>query len=507
MNHLPILPILLPMFAGALLLLMARSSMSLKRGLSLLATLAQLPLALMLISQADSATTVYALGNWAPPFGIVLVVDRLAALMLGVTAVLAACVILYACRGDDGMGRNFHAIFQFQLMGITGAFLTGDLFNLFVFFEILLIASYALLLHGAGSARVRAGLHYVVLNLFGSALFLIAVGTLYGITGTLNMADMALRVAALSPADAPLAGAAGMLLLIVFGLKSAIFPLYFWLPKAYSSASAPVAALFAIMTKVGLYSILRVYTLIFGAEAGVLAHLASDWLWPVALITIALGAIGTLAAASLGGLVSYLIVVSVGTLLAGFAIGTQEAIAASLYYLIHTTWISAALFLIAGIISRLRGPRFGSRLIAGPQMEHGTLLSGLFFIAAIAVIGMPPLSGFLGKVMLLVSAGTGTQAALLYPALMGSSLVVLVAMSRAGTTLFWRYDAVPAVVEPLDWARLLAAMVLLAGSPLMVIFASPVLDYLNAAAAQLLTPADYIEQVMSTVPVVNGGRP
>ena len=507
MNHLPILPIVLPMFVGALLLLMARSSMSLKRGLSLLATLAQLPLALMLISQADSATTVYALGNWAPPFGIVLVVDRLAALMLGVTAVLAACVILYACRGDDGMGRNFHAIFQFQLMGITGAFLTGDLFNLFVFFEILLIASYALLLHGAGSARVRAGLHYVVLNLFGSALFLIAVGTLYGITGTLNMADMALRVAALSPADAPLAGAAGMLLLIVFGLKSAIFPLYFWLPKAYSSATAPVAALFAIMTKVGLYSILRVYTLIFGAEAGVLAHLASDWLWPVALITIALGAIGTLAAASLGGLVSYLIVVSVGTLLAGFAIGTQDALAASLYYLIHTTWISAALFLIAGIISRLRGPRFGSRLIAGPQMEHAKLFSGLFFIAAIAVIGMPPLSGFLGKVMLLVSAGTGTQAALLYPALLGSSLVVLVAMSRAGTTLFWRYDAVPAVAEPLDWARLTAAMVLLAGSPLMVLFASPILDYLNATAAQLLAPADYIEKVMSTVPVVNGGRP
>lgn len=507
MNHLPILPILVPMFAGALLLLLARSSMRRKRSLSLIATLVQVPLALMLMSQADVGTTVYALGNWAPPFGIVLVVDRLAALMLGVAAVLASGVIIYAIRGDDGLGRNFHALFQFQLMGITGAFLTGDLFNLFVFFEILLIASYALLLHGAGSARVRAGLHYVVLNLFGSALFLIAVGTLYGITGTLNMADMALRVAALPAADAPLAGAAGMLLLIVFGLKSAIFPLYFWLPKAYSAATAPVAALFAIMTKVGLYSILRVYTLIFGAQAGLLANLANDWLWPVALVTIALGAIGALAAASLSGLVSYLIVVSVGTLLAGFAIGTQEAIAASLYYLIHTTWITGALFLFAGIISRLRGPRFGSRLIPGPQMEHNKLCSALFFIAAISVIGMPPLSGFLGKLMLLVASGTGVQAALLYPALLCGSLVVLVAMSRAGTTLFWRYEAVPAVAEPLDRARLLAVLGLLAGSPLLVIFASPVLDYLAATAAQLLSPAGYIEQVMSTMSVGEGGQP
>lgn len=507
MNHLPVLPVLVPMFVGALLLLMARSSMTLKRSLSLLATLAQIPLAIALLGQADAGTTVYALGNWEPPFGIVLVVDRLAALMLGIAAVLATAVIIYAARGDDGLGRNFHAIFQFQLMGITGAFLTGDLFNLFVFFEILLIASYALLLHGAGSARVRAGLHYVVLNLFGSALFLIAAGTLYGITGTLNMADMAVRVATLGPADAPVAGAAGMLLLIVFGLKSAIFPLYFWLPKAYSAATAPVAALFAIMTKVGLYSILRVYTLIFGAQAGELANLASGWLWPVALVTIALGAIGALAAASLNGLVSYLIVVSVGTLLAGIAMGTQDALTASLYYLIHTTWVSAALFLLAGLISRLRGPRFGSRLIPGPQMEHSKLISALFFIAAISVIGMPPLSGFLGKVMLLVAAGTGVQAALLYPALLGSSLVVLVAMSRAGTSLFWRYDAAPAIAEPLDRARLVAAVLLLASSPILVLVASPVLAYLDATAAQLLAPSAYIEQVMSVVPVASGDQP
>ncbi|WP_022961256.1 monovalent cation/H+ antiporter subunit D [Halopseudomonas pelagia] len=507
MNHLPVLPILLPMFMGALLLLIARSQMSVKRSLSLGATILQIPLALILMSQAGEGIGVYAAGNWVPPFGIVLVVDRLAALMLLVTAVLAGAAVLYAMRGDDGLGRNFHALFQFQLMGINGAFLTGDLFNLFVFFEILLIASYALLLHGAGSARVRAGLHYVLLNLFGSALFLIAVGTLYGVTGTLNMADLAVKIAEVPVADAPLVGAAGMLLLVVFGLKAAIFPLYFWLPKAYSAASAPVAALFAVMTKVGLYSILRVYTLMFGDDAGMLASMAQDWLWPIALVTIVLGAIGALAASSLNGLVAYLVVVSVGTLLAGISLGTQEALAASLYYLMHSTWISGGLFLFAGIISRSRGPRFAARLVPGPDMPGALMLSGLFFVAAVSVAGMPPLSGFIGKLLLLSAVGSGVMAAWLYAVVLGSSLVTLVALSRAGSTLFWRRDAAPDTGEPLDPLRMLAMTVLLLTSPLLVYFAAPVLAYLDATAAQLLHPSEYIQQVLTTQPFTPGGQP
>ena len=507
MNHLPVLPIVLPMFMGALLLLIARSQMSVKRSLSLGATLLQIPLALALMSQAAEGIDVYAAGNWIPPFGIVLVVDRLAALMLLVTAVLAGAAVLYALRGDDGLGRNFHALFQFQLMGINGAFLTGDLFNLFVFFEILLIASYALLLHGAGSARVRAGLHYVVLNLFGSALFLIAVGTLYGVTGTLNMADLAVKVAEIPAQDAPLAGAAGMLLLVVFGLKAAMFPLYFWLPKAYAAASPPVAALFAVMTKVGLYSILRVYTLIFGEQAGALAFMAQDWLWPVALITIMLGAVGALAASSLNGLIAYLVVVSVGTLLAGISLNNQEALAASLYYLMHTTWISGSLFLFAGLISRLRGPRFAARLVPGPEMSSSLMLSGLFFVAAVSVAGMPPLSGFVGKLLLLSAVGSSSSAAWLYTVVLSSSLITLVALSRAGSTLFWRRDAAPAAGEPLDPLRMLATLLLLVSSPLLVFYAAPVLAYLDATAVQLLTPDDYIREVLTTQPFVPGGRP
>ncbi|MFN3580031.1 MAG: monovalent cation/H+ antiporter subunit D [Pseudomonas sp.] len=507
MNHLPVLPILLPMFMGALLLLIARSRMSLKRGISLVATLVQIPLALALMGQAAGGIEVYAAGNWVAPFGIVLVVDRLSALMLLITAVLAVAAVIYALRGDDALGRNFHALFQFQLMGINGAFLTGDLFNLFVFFEILLIASYALLLHGGGSARVRAGLHYVLLNLFGSALFLIAVGTLYGVTGTLNMADMAVKVAAVAPEDAPLVAAAGMLLLVVFGLKAAMFPLYFWLPRAYSSASAPVAALFAIMTKVGLYSILRVYTLIFSESAGPLAHMVEPWLWPMALLTIALGAIGALASSSLNGLVAYLVVLSVGTLLAGISLGTPEALVASLYYLIHSTWVSGALFLFAGILARLRGPRFAARLLAGPQIPRGLLLSGVFFVAAVSIAGMPPLSGFLGKIMLLQAVGTGGQAAWLYAVVLVSSLITLVALSRAGSTLFWRHDAAPAAGEPLDRVRLLAMGGLLLTSPLMVIFAGPLLAYLEATAQQIHSPQLYIQQVLSMLPVGAGELP
>ncbi|UAW99219.1 monovalent cation/H+ antiporter subunit D [Halopseudomonas nanhaiensis] len=505
MNHLPVLPVILPMFVGALLLLLARADMSVKRGLSVAATLAQIPIALLLMGQAEAGIQVYAAGNWAPPFGIVLVVDRLAALLLFVTAVLASASVIYAIRGDDSLGRNFHSLFQFQLMGITGAFLTGDLFNLFVFFEILLIASYALLLHGAGSGRVRAGLHYVLLNLFGSALFLIAVGTLYGLTGTLNMADMAVKVAQAPAADLPILGAAGMLLLIVFGLKSAMVPLYFWLPRAYSAATPAVAALFAIMTKVGLYSILRVYPMIFGDDAGTLAHMASDWLWPVGLMTIGLGAVGALAASTLNGLVAYLVVLSVGILLASITLGSHDAMVGSLYYLVHSTWISGALFLLSGILARTRGPRFSVRLIAGPQLPGGALLGSLFFLSAISIVGMPPLSGFIGKVLILGSAGTGVQAAWLYTLILVSGLVVLVAMSRAGSTLFWRHDGAPAAGEPLDRVRMLAAGALLICSPAMVLFAGPLLDYLDATVAQLMNHSDYIDAVLTVQTVTAGG--
>ncbi|MDH4566776.1 monovalent cation/H+ antiporter subunit D [Pseudomonas sp. BN414] len=484
MIHLTILPVLIPLFTGALLLVLP-SNERLKRSLSVLATLALVPLALYLIQQAgDGQLRVYALGSWQPPFGIVLMLDRLAGLMLLATAVLASAAVIYAVRGDDRIGLRFHALFQFQLLGINGAFLTGDLFNLFVFFEILLIASYALLLHGGGGERVKAGMHYVILNLAGSALFLIAIGALYGITGTLNMADMARQVAAAGPENAPVLAAAGLVLLLVFALKAALLPLYFWLPRAYAAASAPVAALFAIMTKVGIYSILRVYSLVFGPEAGELANLAQPWLWPLALATVLLGAVGALAAATLQGLLAYLVVVSAGTLLAAIALGTPEAQGAALFYLLHSTWVAGALFLLADLVSRQRGEKAG-HLVQGPALQNPSILGAAFFFGAIAVAGLPPLSGFFAKLLLLQAAPPGAGALPLWSVLLIGGFVSLVALSRAGSTLFWRTGHQVLGSAELDGGRLFATLLLLAGSLVLVAFAQPLLDYTQATAVQL----------------------
>lgn len=492
MNHLLVVPVLLPLLTGVLLILFTGRSLALIRALSLISSLALVLVCVgLLVEASNGQIQIYALGNWAPPFGIVLVLDRLSALMLIVTSVLAALSLLYAIRNNDQPGDNLHGLVHFLLMGVNGAFLTGDLFNLFVFFEVLLLASYALLLHGGGGKRARAGLHYVVLNLAGSALFLIAVAALYGLTGTLNMADMAVKVAHVAPADAPLVATAGILLLLVFGLKAAIVPLYFWLPRAYASASAPVAALFTIMTKVGVYTIIRCYTLIFGEDAGPLANLAWPWLWPLALITLVLGALGVMAARQLRVQIAYLVVVSVGTLLAGVALNSEAALAATLYYLPHSTWACAALFLLADVIKKQRG-FYSDRIVSGSTMPQSALIGSLFFIAAISVMGMPPLSGFIGKLLLLTAAGTTSNAVVLWFVVLGGSLVTMTALSRSGSTFFWRTEERVTVAEPVDPWALVAIAGLFAMSLLLVLGGAQVIAYTQALAQQLMTPELYI---------------
>jgi multicomponent K+:H+ antiporter subunit D len=495
MTHLIILPILLPLLIGGFFLLRPKLGSRTTRIISLLATWALIPLSAMLLIQADSGQIrVYALGGWEAPFGIVLMLDRLSALMLVVAAVLASFAVLYAIRGDDQRGPDFHALFQFQLLGINGAFLTGDLFNLFVFFEILLIASYSLLLHGGGADRVRAGTHYVVLNLVGSSFFLIGIGMLYGLLGTLNMADLAVKLAAADPERAPLLGAAGFLLLIVFGLKGAILPLYFWLPRAYASSSAPVAALFAIMTKVGLYAIIRVFYLIFGSEAGPLAGYVLPWLWPLAAITLSAAVIGALAARDLRITLGYLVIVSVGTLLAGVGLGTAEGLSAALFYLIHSTWIAGTLFLLADLVARQRG-RLGCSLTCGPKLRNPLLLGGIFFCGAVSIAGLPPFSGFLGKVMLLQATPLDYRALVMWPVILVGGLGMLVALSRAGSDLFWRISCSPLESAELDRVRVAATIGLFLGSVLLVIAANPVQAYVDATARQLLDLPAYFSIV------------
>ncbi len=371
MNYWVIAPIVIPLAAAGLLLAMARSSLPCKRAISAVACLLQLLAAWQLaLAVASGNLCVYSVGHWPAPFGIVLVVDRLAAVMLGLTAVVAVMVLGYAASGEDTRGRGFHALYQFQVLGLSGTFLAGDLFNLFVFIEILLIASYGLLLQDAGARCSRAAFHYVVLNLVGSSLFLVAVGLFYGMLGTLNLADLSVKMASVRPEDAGLVRTAVVLLLIVFGLKGALVPLHFWLPIAYTAAPGLVAALFSLLTKAGAYAMMRVLPLLFGPQTGWVPNTAIPWLVPTALVTVLVGTSGALAARDLRRLLSYAVLVSMGTLFAGIGLFSVKAMAASLFYLVHSTLVTAGLFLLADITACQRDR--GSELTPGSAVPPMT---------------------------------------------------------------------------------------------------------------------------------------
>ena len=498
MIHALMLPVLLPLFTGAFIITLANQQQRLMQVISLVATLLMLPVAIYLLGLANTGEIYhYALGNWSAPFGIILLLDRLSALMVLLTAVLAVLVVLYALRGDDQKGAHFHALFQFQVAGIYGAFLTGDLFNLFVFFEILLIASYALLLHGRSKAQVLSATHYVILNLVGSSLFLIAAGIFYGIGGTLNMVDLARVVAAAEGDQRFLLNAAGCLLFIVFGLKAAFLPLHFWLPKAYASATASVAALFAIMTKVGLYAVLRFSTLVFGGLAAESQGLGLSALWVLGLLTLIIGALGAFSAQRLNTLIAYLVLVSVGTILAGFSLATVETTSATLFYLLHSTLVCAGLFLLAGLISVQRGEK-GDLLQRGPLMDSARVLGLMFFVGAISVAGLPPFSGFLGKALLLKYT-PATAAIWLWPAVLMGGLLVIIALSRAGSQLFWRSNIAAVKVVTVDAKAQAVAITTLAASVLLVLFAEPISAYMLATAEQLFDVPSYFS-------VLSGGE-
>lgn len=486
MSHLPALPILLPMLAGVLLLLPPLTT-TLDRqrlGSLIIAGINVLVAIFLLVQSNEGVFNLYALGDWQPPFGIVLVLDRLSALLVFVTAVLLFAALLYASVGEDRTGPYFYPLMMFQVMGINGAFLTGDLFNLFVFFEILLIASYSLLIHGGGKHKTQASVHYVLLNLVGSSVFLFGIAILYGAVGSLNMADMALRIRELDGTNLRLAEVGGMLLMVVFGLKAAMLPLQFWLPRTYTVAVGPVAALFAIMTKIGVYSMIRVHGMLFGDDAGQLAGMILPWLWALGLLTLTIGAIGAISSPSLKRTTGHLVIVSVGTLLIALAVNSEQSISAAVYYAVHSTFAAAALFLIADLIAEQRGKTF-DRIVRSRALAQPVAIGIAFFIAALSLIGMPPLSGFIGKLMVLASMESTTEMGWGWSVLLLSSLAALVAFSRAGSTLFWRTSGESADRKPAEPAKFIAIWLLLAAAPLMSVFAGPVVDFSNATALQL----------------------
>ncbi|MDI1260720.1 monovalent cation/H+ antiporter subunit D [Aquabacterium sp.] len=507
--HLPVLPVLLPAFSAMALLLLGDDGgeahghvrLTWARRLSLTSLSLGLLLALWLFQRTDAGVLhVYRLGEWPAPFGIVLVVDRLSALMLVLTQAVALPVLWYATGGWDAHGRYFHALFQFQVMGLCGAFVTGDLFNLFVFFEILLIASYVLLVHGQGKERFRVGVQYVVLNLLASALFLIGVSLLYGVTGTLNMADLALRVPQITGAEAVLAQSAALILLVVFGFKAALLPLSLWLPATYAAASAPVAALFAIMTKVGVYAIVRVHGVVFGDGGGESAMVVAPWLLPLAMGTSVLGALGALAARTLPTLVAWLTVASVGTILTAVGLFSVAAWSAAFYYMAHSTLAVAGLFLLVELVSAQRGD-VGDRLAPASPVAQPVRLGLMLLLAAASMAGLPPLPGFLGKLMVLMASQGSIAQAWVWSVVLIVGFISLVALARAGSLLFWNVRPdLPSSSSGASAELIIATLSLLVMGVLMSVFAAPLKHFTDAAARQLQDRQAYGHAVLGTDP-------
>lgn len=490
-DHLTILPIAIPALAAPACVLVMRRRRRLGMAISALSCLLMLAAALALLARAmDGTITAYALGDWPAPFGIVLVADRLAAIMLVLTATLGLIALAHAIiTRADRKGWHFHALFQFQLMGLNGAFLTGDLFNLFVFFEVLLIASYGLMLHGQGPARLKAGVQYVVVNLVGSALFLIALGLLYALTGTLNMADMGARVAAIASADQGLLRIAALLLVSVFALKAALAPLHLWLVRTYAVATPAVAALFAIMTKVGVYALIRVVPQVFGESAGAAAFVPAPWLWPAALVSAVIGFAGVFVARALAEQAAFAVIGSTGTLLIAVSGWQVASLGAGLFYLVHSTLAAAALFLVADVAARRRGA-FADSAAPGPAFADRAGVGLAFLLAGIGVAGLPPLSGFLGKLMILKAAAAQPQWGWAWGVILGTTLIAVIGFARVGSAVFWKTAPVaegpPAPASRADLITPALALALLGALAAGAGWASALAE---DAARQVLDPA------------------
>jgi multicomponent K+:H+ antiporter subunit D len=533
--HLIVFPVLLPLATAALMLLLGGKRRATQAAIGLTSTFAGLLLAIVLLAwvhgrDAPAAFAVYLPGNWPVPFGIALVADRLSALMMVLAAGIGLASLWYAQARWDRAGVHFQVLFQLQLMGLYGAFLTADLFNLFVFFEVLLAASYGLLMHGGGADRVRAGLHYIAINLIASLLFLIGVALLYGVTGTLNMADIAQKLPRVPTDDRGLLHAGAAILGVAFLAKAALWPLNFWLPSAYAAAGAPIAALFAILTKVGVYAVLRLWTLCFPAGAGASALFGAEVLIWGGLATLAFGAVGMMASQRLSRLAGFSIIASSGTVLSAIGFDAPALTAGALFYLVSSALAGAALFLLAELMDRARQveatpilddgeeqlPFFAAaepprdvnlddqeQALIGRAMPAALAFLGLgFAVCALVVAGLPPLSGFVGKLAMLsallqarVTSSSGIAEWTLFAVLVASGLLSATGLVRVGIRHFWAtQDARVPRVRIVESAPI---MMLLGACVLLVLQGEPVLRFTTAAAASLHRPEQYVHAVMT----------
>ena len=529
-RHLVILPVLLPLLCGALLAPLTQGRHGLKFAASYGTVLALLVNALALVWLSDGGGPpawsggigVYLAANWAAPFGIALVADRLSSMMLVLTALLALAALHYAQPRWSRIGVHFHSLFQFLLMGINGAFLTHDLFNLFVFFEVMLASSYGLVLHGYNAARLRASMQYIAINLAASLLFLIGVAMIYATTGTLNMADLAARVPAIAGPEAGLLRTGVTVLALAFLVKGAMWPLGFWLPTTYAAASPPVAVMLALMTKVGAYVILRVWLLVFGAGAGEAAHFGYDALLWGGMATIVFGAAGMLATDTAGRMAGYAAIVSSGTLLAVIGYGEPLLVTAGLYYYLASTLAIAAFVLLIELIDRIRTP--GAAMLALTMEAYAVedmpaepkgkgvpaamaFLSLAFAACSLTIAGLPPLSGFIAKfgmfhALLQPGAGAapiGATGWTLMALVFVSGLIAIVSLMRFGVRTFWATEI--AGPPRLHTAEVMPVAALLLASVILTIQAQPVFSYLARASEDIHRPQRYIDTVLGTPPV------
>ncbi len=492
LDNLIILPVLLPL-AGAVINFLLKSQLNRQKMVSAVTLGLNLVWSLLLLARVRSGEILaFSAGDWPVPFGIVFACDIFSALMLTVSALVSLAVLFYAFQSIDAERAkfNFYAFFLLLLMGVNGSFLTGDIFNLYVFFEILLVASYVLMALGGEKAQLRETLKYMVINMLASALFLIGVALLYAVTGTLNMADLAVKIRTAS--DQGLLTVIAMIFMVVFGTKAAIFPLYFWLPQSYPTAPPAVnAVLGGLLTKVGVYCLFRVFTLLFPFDPGY-THAILRFIAGATMVTGIIGAVGQFGMRSL---LSYHIVSQIGYMIMGLGIFTPLGIAAGIFHLIHNMIVKTALFLTAGVTHDLTGTTNLHKL--GGLLNIYPLLGWTFFFAGISLAGAPPLSGFFSKFALII-AGLDAKNYFLVAVAVLTSLLTLYSMMKIFRYAFWG-EAAQEFPQVKYGLRLAPAVVLVVVSLVIGLGANGMLELVMAAGEQMMNPDIYIRAVLLEV--------
>lgn len=492
-------PLLFQMFF-AIVLMFSWSRINWQKTISIIGNTINLGVAIWLFAYIwENGTQGVQAGSWEAPFGISFVADTLSVTLVLLTAIAGLAVSSFSCSSviPARLKFGYFPIFHFLLLGLNGAFLTGDIFNLYVWFEIIIITSFVLLTIGGEKAQLEGAVKYFTLNFLASVIFLTAIAVLYGLTGSLNMADLASKVAAVE--NRTLVQVNALLFLVGFGIKSAVFPLYFWLPASYHTPPSAVASIFGgLLTKVGVYALIRVFTLIFEVDP-----LVQNILLAIAIFTLFSGAIGALVQNNIRKIFSYLIICHIGYMIAGLGMMTQVALAGAIFYLVHDILVKTNLFMVSGVIYKIKGTHSMRKL--GDLYAEYPLLSLLFAVPLFSLVGIPPLSGFWPKLSL-INAGFDTENYWLIGSILFASFLTLFVVVRFWAEVFWKSgEILPRrlnfpyfdKLKSYKKVQLIAPLVFLSLVSLYVGFgAEHVQELSNRISKELLDKQIYIEAVL-----------